>query len=188
MILEATGLGFARGGRTLLREWGLSLSPGEILRLEGPNGAGKTTLWRILIGDETDFAGTVTRAFSRKDVFVLPQGGGQDFEIPIRLRELLPQDLPSSPLLEGLPLDRLWNAASGGERQRVLLARALSEGAKLIVLDEPSHHLDEPSRRRLETIFSNWSSGSSMPALILVDHVLRLPEGCGPSLRMGAVE
>ncbi|MBX2986626.1 MAG: ABC transporter ATP-binding protein [Bdellovibrionaceae bacterium] len=184
MILETRALSFSRGGRALLRDLDLRLQAGDVLRLLGPNGSGKTSLSQILSGHSRDHQGQVQRGFQRHEVFLLPQGGGRDFEIPFQLREILSEKARRHPLLKNVPLNRLWNEASGGERQKILLTRALDEGAKLIILDEPSHHLDQRSRQDLEDILGRWNEIAPQSVLILIDHVLR-EDPRWQSLRLG---
>ncbi|HEY8491423.1 MAG TPA: heme ABC transporter ATP-binding protein [Dehalococcoidia bacterium] len=169
-VLAARGLRAGYGGREVLRGLDLSLSPGEVLGVVGPNGSGKSTLVRVLSGVLRPRAGTVLlmgrdlRAFSARElartVAVVPQAaslpeGFTALQIVLMGRTpylgLLasegPEDLAAARRameqtdvlrLADRPVQRL----SGGERQRVVAARALAQEAPVLLLDEPTAHLD----------------------------------------------
>ena len=169
-LLEADTVSFGYGARQVLRTVSLTLLPGEILGVIGPNGSGKTTLVRLLSGVLAPSAGTVRlagrplTAYRRREVArrlaVVPQDPTIDFpftalEVVLmgrapylgtlgfpRARDLEIAREAMARLdvggLEDRPLDRV----SGGERQRVLLARALAQQASVLLLDEPTTHLD----------------------------------------------
>jgi iron complex transport system ATP-binding protein len=174
--LCAKDLEFAYGGRTVLRGVSLSLCPGEILSLLGANGSGKTTLLRLLLGLAKPKQGVITfngkplavhgpRVLARHIAYV-PQTHVSPFPyrvIDIALLGRLPQTgLVRSPkrqdyevamqALARLGIEHLatrpYTEISGGERQLTLIARALAQGARLLVMDEPVSGLDYGNQLR----------------------------------------
>lgn len=168
--LTLDGVSFGYGGPDILRAVTLRVRPGERVGLLGPNGAGKSTLLRlascllrprtgrVLLGD--DDARTLARGAVARRVAVVPQDFAVQFAYTVRqLTELgrtahagswgflraadhaaVEQALAATEL-EPLA-ERVFNELSGGERQRVLVAMALAQASPLLLLDEPTAHLD----------------------------------------------
>lgn len=161
---------YAYGARVALRAVSLRVGPGEVVGLLGPNGAGKSTLIRLAAGTIAPSSGRIAlwgdllarldRAEVARRVAVVPQEFSVQFAYTVRQIVALGR-LPHTGLLH-IPrpadeaavdvalaatnleafADRIFNELSGGERQRVLVALALAQDARLILLDEPTAHLD----------------------------------------------
>jgi iron complex transport system ATP-binding protein len=176
-VLQARGLGVHLGGRRVVQALELELRSHEWVAIVGPNGAGKSTLLQLLAGLRRPDAGCVLlegRELDRwpareraRRVAWLSQQGEADGEIAVidvvRLGRLPRHGLFGAPdagdeaavhaaMLETECADwaqRRLSELSGGERQRVLLARALAAAAPVLLLDEPTAHLDAPHQRAL---------------------------------------
>lgn len=177
VILDAAGIAFSYRSQPVLKGVDLAVREGEIIALLGANGAGKSTLLRVLLGLERPSAGLVLlhgrpvsgysrREISRRMAYV-PQTHVCPF--PYSVREVVAMgrfgrtgllgrsgvgDRAAVDLwLERLEIahlaDRPYTQISGGERQLALLARALVQGANLLVLDEPASALDFGHQTRL---------------------------------------
>ncbi len=149
-LVSAHGLSVRFGGRTVLSGIDLEVQPGEVVTLVGPNGAGKSTLVRALLGLVAPSGGRIER---KKGITVgyLPQRLRIDPTLPMTVRRFLrlwgrADDATLTALLEevGVPdlIDQPVQSLSGGETQRVLIARALMREPDLLVLDEPNQGVD----------------------------------------------
>ena len=150
LLVEARGVGVCRGGRWLLHDVDIAVAGGEVVTLIGPNGAGKTTLVRVLLGLLQPDAGTVQRD-GEASVGYVPQRVHFDPTLPLTVGRLMtltawcPAAAVATALAEtvvGHLLSARVSDLSGGELQRVLLARALMRRPDLLVLDEPVQGVD----------------------------------------------
>lgn len=146
---------------------------GECVALMGPNGSGKSSLLRTLMGEVPPLSGTY-RLGASVVVGYLPQGHGDlDPEATVLESLLQVRNLPLSEarhllgryLFSGDDVFKPVGALSGGERSRLALARLALQGANFLVLDEPTTHLDIPSREVLEGVLAEFGG-----AVLLVSH------------------
>ena len=150
-LIEARGLRVRRGGHLALRDVDFTISRGEIVTVVGPNGSGKSTLLRALIGAIRPEAGEIRRAAGLRIGYV-PQKLHIEAGLPLTIGRFLclPVRHSNAQIAEalrraGLPdlHARQMSVLSGGQFQRVLLARALLEKPDLLILDEPTQGLDQ---------------------------------------------
>lgn len=150
VLLQVSDLSLKQGKRTLLQQISLEVSAGEIVTIIGPNGAGKTTLLRVLLRLLKPTSGGV-RQQSKLRIGYLPQKVKIDPVLPLTVRRMmtLTAQYGESEVVQALELTAasyLLEAQmvnlSGGEFQRVMLARALLRNPQLLVLDEPVQGVD----------------------------------------------
>jgi ATP-binding cassette subfamily F protein uup len=178
-LIEAEGLSKALGGRALVRDFSLRVQRGDRIGLIGPNGAGKTTLLRLLTGQLAPDEGRVKLgqtldmvtldqkreslkpSWTLKEALSGEQGdtvwvNGQPRHVMSYMKDFL--FLPEQ---AGTPISRL----SGGERGRLMLARALAQPSNLLVLDEPTNDLDLETLDLLQELLADYGG-----TVLLVSH------------------
>jgi sulfate-transporting ATPase len=170
LVVEAQKLAKAYGDNLLFENVNFALPPGGIVGVIGPNGAGKTTLFRMIIGAEKPDAGTlrvgdtVSIAHVDQSRDTLPAGetiwqaisGGEEL-MKVGAREINSRAYCAQFGFTGADQQKKVGVLSGGERNRVHLARLLKRGANLILLDEPTNDLDVNSIRALEEGLENFA-------------------------------
>ena len=170
VVIEAQGLKKAYGDRLLFEELNFRLPPGGIVGVIGPNGAGKTTLFRLITGQEQADAGTIRLGETVKVAYVdqsrdvLDAGktvwqeisGGLD-NIQLGSREVPSRAYVARFNFSGSDQQKKVGGLSGGERNRVHLARMLKQGANVLLLDEPTNDLDVNTLRALEEAVENFA-------------------------------
>jgi ATP-binding cassette ChvD family protein len=170
LVIEAQNVSKAFGNKLLMDDMSFSLPPGGIVGVIGPNGAGKSTLFKMITGQEKPDSGlirigdTVKLAYVDQSRDVLdPEktiwemiSDGQEV-IAIGDRQVNSRAYVSRFNLSGADQQKKVGILSGGERNRVHLARMLKEGANVILLDEPTNDLDVNTLRALEDALENFA-------------------------------
>ena len=170
LVIEAEGVGKAYGDRLLVEKMSFNLPPGGIVGIIGPNGAGKTTLFRMITGQEKPDSGTIRIADTVKLAYVDQSrdvldpdktiwetiAEGRDIVL-LGNREVNSRAYVSRFNFSGTDQQKKVSQISGGERNRVHLARMLKEGANVLLLDEPTNDLDVNTMRALEEALENFA-------------------------------
>ena len=180
-LLAAQDVSVRLGGADVVQGVSLTIEPGEIVTILGPNGSGKSTLLRALLGIVPISAGRVLRTAGLRVGYV-PQRLAIDSSLPITVRRFL--SLPvrvteaqstAALIRAGLPevADRQMAALSGGQLQRVLLARALLSEPQLLILDEPTQGLDQPGEAAFYRLIEEVRGATGM-AVLMVSHDLHV--------------
>jgi ATP-binding cassette ChvD family protein len=163
LVIEAHGLTKGFGDRLLIEDLSFSLPPAGIVGVIGPNGAGKTTLFRMIAGEEAPDAGelrlgdTVELAYvdqsrgalDAKSTVWKEISGGRDLVL-LGKKEINSRQYTSWFNFRGGDQQKLVGNLSGGERNRVHLAKLLRSGGNVLLLDEPTNDLDVDTLRALE--------------------------------------
>ncbi len=162
VVVETQNIRKGYGERCLIQDLSFTLPPAGIVGVIGANGAGKTTLFRMITGDETPDAGTLTVGETVKlgyvdqnrdldpEKTVWEQISGGEDDIVLGSRTVASRAYCSWFNFKGRDQQRKVSALSGGERNRVHLATLLKTGANLLLLDEPTNDLDVDTLRALE--------------------------------------
>jgi ATPase subunit of ABC transporter with duplicated ATPase domains len=169
VVIEAEKVSKAYGDNLLVEGMTFKLPPGGIVGVIGPNGAGKTTLFRMITGQEKPDSGkirigeTVALAYVDQSRTLDPNkniweeiSGGADL-LKIGNREVNSRAYVARFNFSGTDQQKKVGALSGGERNRVHLAKMLKESANVILLDEPTNDLDVNTLRALEEALENFA-------------------------------
>ncbi len=192
-LIEAEGLAVGYGGAAAIAAVGFELHPGQTLALLGPNGGGKTTLLRAVLGELRPLAGTMRVSAPCGTV---PQTDRSRLDYPVSAL-----DVATMGSLSRLPwwrrpgrreraraaaalarvglgdlTDETFGRLSGGQRQRALIARALVQEARILLLDEPFSGLDRPSAELLEELIVELAGEGR--GLLIATHDLAQARAC----------
>jgi ATP-binding cassette subfamily F protein uup len=178
-VAEARGISKAFGGRTIVDNFSTRIIRGDRVAIVGPNGAGKTTLVKLLLGELEPDAGSVKLGTGLQVVYL--DQGRTELKPEMTLWDALTPSGGDSIIVRGHPKhvaayakDFLFKDSqlrqpvatlSGGERNRLLLARALAKPANMLVLDEPTNDLDMETLDLLEDLLADYEG-----TLVLVSH------------------
>ncbi|OGW33088.1 MAG: energy-dependent translational throttle protein EttA [Nitrospirae bacterium GWC2_42_7] len=170
VVVEADNVSKAYGDNILVEGMTFSLPPGGIVGIIGPNGAGKTTLFRMITGQEKPDSGKFTTGETVKLAYVDQSrdaldpnksiweviSGGED-NIQLGKKQINSRAYVARFNFSGADQQKKVSMLSGGERNRVHLARMLKEGANVLLLDEPTNDLDVNTMRALEEALDNFA-------------------------------
>ncbi|HPK54186.1 MAG TPA: ATP-binding cassette domain-containing protein, partial [Smithellaceae bacterium] len=170
LVIEAQNVSKSFGNKLLMDGMSFTLPPGGIIGVIGPNGAGKTTLFRMITAQEKPDSGTIRIGDTVKMAYVDQSrdsldpnktiwemiSDGQE-TITIGTRQVNSRAYVSRFNLSGTDQQKKVGMLSGGERNRVHLARMLKSGANVLLLDEPTNDLDVNTLRALEDALENFA-------------------------------
>ncbi|MEX0803125.1 MAG: energy-dependent translational throttle protein EttA, partial [Candidatus Binatia bacterium] len=169
IVIDAQGVSKTYGDRLLIEDMTFALPPGGIVGVIGPNGAGKTTLFRMITGQEQPDGGTirtgdtVALAYVDQSRTLDPEKsiwqeitGGTDL-LKLGSHEVNSRAYVARFNISGSDQQKKVGTLSGGERNRVHLAKMLKEGANVLLLDEPTNDLDVNTLRELEYALDNFA-------------------------------
>jgi ATPase subunit of ABC transporter with duplicated ATPase domains len=169
-VIEGTNIRKAYGDQLLIEDLTFRLPPGGIVGVIGPNGAGKTTLFRMLVGQEEPDSGSLkigptvelgyvdqSRDALDPDKTVYEEISGGYDNIEMGGRKINSRSYVARFNFQGTDQQKKVGTLSGGERNRVHLARLLREGSNVLLLDEPTNDLDVDTLRALEEAIMNFA-------------------------------
>jgi len=178
ILVKLNEVGFQQNKKWLVKGVSLQVEKGKIVTLIGPNGSGKSTTAKIALGIYKNIEGQVEKFTN--NIGYVPQKISIDWTLPLRVKDfmLLTDDLKDDALDEALTLtgvkhlkDKNLGNLSGGEFQRVLLARAISKKPELLVLDEPVQGVDFTGEIALYELIKKISEKLNC-GILLISHDL----------------
>ena len=178
ILVKLNGAGFSLNNKWLVKGVSLQVEKGKIVTLIGPNGSGKSTTAKIALGIYKKIDGSVEKYTSK--VGYVPQKISIDWTLPLRVNDfmVLTESISNELIDEALSLtgvihlkDKNLGDLSGGEFQRVLLARAISKKPELLVLDEPVQGVDFTGEIALYELIKKISDELNC-GILLISHDL----------------
>lgn len=180
-LISVQNISVAHAGRAVLTDVSLDINPSEIVTILGPNGSGKSTLLRALLGILPLTAGNVSRQSGLRLGYV-PQKLAIDRAMPMTVRRFLSLPLRVSDAQAEAALARVamtevatqqMTALSGGQFQRVMLARALLSDPQILILDEPTQGLDQQGEAAFYRLIADLRRDTGC-AVLMVSHDLHV--------------
>lgn len=180
ILVKVSNAGICKNDKWLVKDVNLEIHKGKIVTLIGPNGSGKTTTAKIALGLYKNIEGTVERF--TKNIAYVPQKVSIDWTLPIRVidfmvltHDLMPEEMNYALNLTGIEHLKNNNLRdlSGGEFQRVLLARAIAKKPELLVLDEPVQGVDFSGEVALYALIKEISETLDC-GILLISHDLHV--------------
>ena len=178
ILVKLNNAGFRQNGKWLVEGVSLNVEKGKIVTLIGPNGSGKSTTAKIALGIYKNIEGSVEKYTNK--VGYVPQKISIDWTLPLRVHDFmtLTENIKDNEINEALTLTGVLNLKnknlanlSGGEFQRVLLARAISKKPELLVLDEPVQGVDYTGEIALYELIKKISDTLNC-GILLISHDL----------------
>tara|TARA_B100000029_G_C17528392_1_gene942464 strand:- start:431 stop:1177 length:747 start_codon:yes stop_codon:yes gene_type:complete len=180
ILVKVSNAGICKNNKWLVKDINLEINRGKIVTIIGPNGSGKTTTAKIALGLYKNIEGTVERF--TKNISYVPQKVSIDWTLPIRVTDfmVLTHNLRSDEINYALNLTgvehlktRNLRDLSGGEFQRVLLARAIAKKPELLVLDEPVQGVDFSGEVAIYSLIKKISETLNC-GILLISHDLHV--------------
>jgi ATP-binding cassette ChvD family protein len=178
VVIESHNVTKSYGNRILMENLSFSLPPGGIVGIIGPNGAGKTTLFRLITGQEKPDSGTIrigetvkmayvdqSRDILDPDMTIWEVISEKKDTVQLGSRQVSSRSYVARFNFSGIDQQKKVGILSGGERNRVHLARMLKEGANVLLLDEPTNDLDVDTLRALEQALENFAG-----SVVVISH------------------
>ena len=178
ILVKLNNVGFRQNGKWLVEGVSLQVEKGKIITLIGPNGSGKSTTAKIALGIYRNIEGSVEKYTNK--VGYVPQKISIDWTLPLRVSDfmILTENIKDNEINEALSLTGVMHLKgknlgnlSGGEFQRVLLARAISKKPELLVLDEPVQGVDYTGEIALYELIKKISDTLNC-GILLISHDL----------------
>ena len=180
VLVKVSNAGLYKNGKWLVKNVSFNINRGKIVTLIGPNGSGKTTTAKIALGLYKNIEGSVERLTNK--ISYVPQKVSIDWTLPVRVLDfmILTQDLEEKEITDALNLTGVEELKhsnlrdlSGGEFQRVLLARAIAKKPELLVLDEPVQGVDFTGEVALYALIKKISETLKC-GILLISHDLHV--------------